>query len=406
MVEDNNLKLGDLLEKNIIKKSIKDNELVTFIPMESVSEEGRLLGQYVMRQSEVKKGLTYFEKNDVIVAKITPCFENGKGACLDELNTNIGYGSTEFHVLRARRDAVPRYIYYHTHSNNFRKKLEREMVGSAGQKRVPLNLIFQYPLKVSHSLDEQYKISEVLSDIDNLIVSIEKLICKKQKIKRGVMQELLTGKKRLEGFKREWSLTKLGEIGKCIRGVSYDPANDLKEYDAENTVRLLRSNNIFESKINFDEVQYVNENRVKEVQYILDNDIMICMANGSKELVGKSGIYTKKDNFKYTFGAFMGVYRITDNRINQKYISYLLQTYQFRNYINILLAGSSINNLKPSDIESIEFKLPEINEMNKITEIIADIDMEIDALSNKLKKYNIIKQGMMQELLTGRIRLV
>ncbi|GAA0109283.1 restriction endonuclease subunit S [Clostridium tertium] len=400
MVEKNNLKLGDLLEKNIIKKSIKDNELVTFIPMEYVSEDGRLLEQCVTRQSKVKKGLTYFEKNDVIVAKITPCFENGKGACLDELATNVGYGSTEFHVLRARKDVVPRYIYYHTHANNFRRKLEREMVGSAGQKRVPLNLILKYPLQVTHSTKEQYKIATALSDIDNLIISVEKLINKKQKIKQGVMQELLTGKKRLTGFKDEWINIKLKELGQFISGSGFPLIYQSEEKNQYPFYKVSDFNNLGNSIYMVNANNYISEEvrQILNAKIIPRNSIVFAKIGAAILLERKRIISTECciDNNMMCF--------IPKNTLfNEKLAYYIFHSIK----LSTLISATALPSLSAKSIGEIEVCIPsDIIEQKVIAGVLTDIDLEIEGLKQKLNKYKDIKQGMMQELLTGRIRLI
>ena len=189
--------LGDFFELNPSKTYLNDTDLVTFIRMEDVSESGSLINQNIMPFCSIKKGLTFFERNDVLVAKITPCFENGKGACLDTLETKCGFGSTEFHVLRARKNAVPRYIFYQTQLPEFRNRLEAEMIGTAGQKRVPAHAIIDYPLPVYHSRDEQRAIATILSDMDAEIAALEQQRDKTRALKQGMMQELLTGKTRL-----------------------------------------------------------------------------------------------------------------------------------------------------------------------------------------------------------------
>lgn len=190
-------KLGDFFELNPGKTYLNDTDLVTFTRMEDISESGNLINQNIMPFSSIKKGLTFFERNDVLVAKITPCFENGKGACLDTLETKCGFGSTEFHVLRARKNAVPRYIFYQTQLPEFRNRLEAEMNGTAGQKRVPAQAIIDYPLPIYHSREEQRAIATILSDMDAEIAVLEQKLEKLRALKQGMMQELLTGKTRL-----------------------------------------------------------------------------------------------------------------------------------------------------------------------------------------------------------------
>jgi type I restriction enzyme S subunit len=149
----------------------------------------------------------------------------------------------------------------------------------------------------------------------------------------------------------------------------------------------------------------VKVDRVREHQILREGDVLICMANGSKALVGKAAYFEINDGFEYTFGAFMGAYR-GNEQANRRFVFYLFQTGRYRDYITNLLAGSSINNLSPSSIESLEFKFPKLSEQEAIAETLTDMDRELIALESRLAKTCELKQGMMQELLTGRTRLV
>jgi type I restriction enzyme S subunit len=130
------------------------------------------------------------------------------------------------------------------------------------------------------------------------------------------------------------------------------------------------------------------------------------MANGSKALVGKAGIFKLNDGHEYTFGAFMGCFRTNYTEANPAYVFYLLLTGRYRDHINNLLAGSSINNLRPSSIESLEFSMPPMPEQTAIAEVLSEMDGELAALEERREKTRALKQSMMQALLTGRIRLV
>ena len=141
-------------------------------------------------------------------------------------------------------------------------------------------------------------------------------------------------------------------------------------------------------------------------QLLKASDILICTANGSKALVGKAGFFSVNDGYDYTFGAFMGCFRSNTTESSPSFVFYLFQTGRYRNYINNLLAGSSINNLSPSSIESLEFQMPPMREQTAIATVLSDMDAELTALEARRDKTRALKQGMMQELLTGRIRLV
>jgi type I restriction enzyme S subunit len=172
------------------------------------------------------------------------------------------------------------------------------------------------------------------------------------------------------------------------------------------TVRLLRSNNVQQSLLGFDDVQFVSEARVSDEQILRPGDIVVCMANGSKALVGKSGVFRRVETQRYTFGAFMGCFRTDRSKAAPLFVRYLFLTKAYQDYINNLLAGSAINNLAPSSIESLAFTVPQEDEQVAIAEVLSDMDSEIEALVAERDKMRLVKQGMMQELLSGRVRLV
>lgn len=149
-----------------------------------------------------------------------------------------------------------------------------------------------------------------------------------------------------------------------------------------------------------------NSDKVSETQVLRERDILICMANGSKALVGKAGFFNVSDGYEYTFGAFMGCFRTGSTDANPTFVFYLFQTGRYRNYINNLLAGSSINNLTPTSIESLDFSIPPLPEQTAIAVALSEMDAEIADLDAQLTKTRTLKQGMMQKLLTGEIRLI
>lgn len=312
-------------------------------------------------------------------------------------------------LLRVRlkcKDNDARYLSYHFHSEGFKQRVRDVAVGqtmASLNTRILMGVITVIPPTKA----EQEAIAEALSDADALIESLEQLIAKKRHLKQGTMQELLTGKKRLPGFSGEWEVKAFREMGKCYRGVSYNPSADLSTFDTDSTFRLLRSNNVQEAKVVFSDMQFVNSRKVSDIQRLRRNDILICMANGSKNLVGKAGQYFADDGYTYTFGAFMGCFRPDEQAIEPDYVSYIFQTEKYRKHISLLLAGSSINNLRPSDLEALSIPVPsQHTEQTAIAAILSDMDAEIAALEAKLAKVRQLKQGMMQELLTGRTRLV
>ena len=151
--------------KRVDTKNIDDSTIVTFVPMPSVSD---VLGEIVKPLSEklqkVKKGYTNFCTDDVIFAKITPCMENGKSAVVGTLENNIGFGSTEFHVIRCNANIFNRYIYHLVRWKKFRDEAKAVMTGAVGQQRVPTAFLEEYPLNLP-TFDEQIEIVRILDNI-------------------------------------------------------------------------------------------------------------------------------------------------------------------------------------------------------------------------------------------------
>ncbi|MBR2392444.1 MAG: restriction endonuclease subunit S [Elusimicrobiaceae bacterium] len=134
--------------------SLADTETVSFLPMPSVQEESLEYVEQKATFGKVKKGYTKFQDDDVLFAKITPCMENGKGCIVHNLSHGIGFGSTEFHVLRCHKEVLPKFIYYFVIRRNFRADAKNNMSGAVGQQRVPADFLKEHAFSLP-SLPEQ-----------------------------------------------------------------------------------------------------------------------------------------------------------------------------------------------------------------------------------------------------------
>ena len=153
-------RLGDICELNPRKSEVKDFEgNVSFVPMAMVSETYMYFSVQEQKPlKEVYSGYTYFRDDDVLLAKVTPCFENGKSGLAKNLENGIGFGSSEFFVLRANPDRVlPEYIYYIINSNRFISEGTPQMTGTGGLRRLTKDFVLNYPVSLP-PLDEQRKI--------------------------------------------------------------------------------------------------------------------------------------------------------------------------------------------------------------------------------------------------------
>jgi len=171
--------LKDITIINPSKKEIeeiKSNLEISFITMADISEDGRINVDNIKKLEDVKNNFTFFKENDVLFAKITPCMENGKGGVAKSLKNNIGFGTTEIHVLRPISNITnSQWIYHLTKLPLFRKDAEIHMTGSAGQKRVPTTYLANFKIKVP-PIELQNKFAERIEKIEKLKFEIEKSI--------------------------------------------------------------------------------------------------------------------------------------------------------------------------------------------------------------------------------------
>lgn len=192
------VKLGDLVSINPPRPATPPDGMVSFVPMDAVSEDAKLMYSLERNYCDVSTGFTSFKDGDILIAKITPCFQNGKGAIVNNLINGIGFGSTEFHVLRPQKGVSANFIYHVTNSYEFRVRGESNMQGSAGQKRVPLDFLrhFKFYCPVDH--EEQQKIASTLDKLDNQYENLRLQRNLLEQQRKALMQQLFTGKRRVK----------------------------------------------------------------------------------------------------------------------------------------------------------------------------------------------------------------
>jgi type I restriction enzyme S subunit len=297
-------------------------------------------------------------------------------------------------VVLRQGDLHPRFLGYASNSEYFKIQKSQRAQGDSvvhiyGRDLAELFLAFPSDEK------EQKAIAEALSDVDALIESLEKLIAKKRAIKTAAMQELLTGKTRLPGFGGNWSKKTLGQLGDCIIGLTYSPSQI-----SDQGAIVLRSSNVQHGTFAFKDVVRVKAD-IPEKLMVIPNDILICVRNGSRALIGKCAMISER-MVGMTFGAFMSIYRSDFGQ----FLFYQFQSNQIQNQINQNL-GATINQITNKTMNAFIVDFPEDEEERiAISDILTNMDSEIELFVKQFEKTKAIKQGMMQELLTGRARLV
>lgn len=243
--------------------------------------------------------------------------------------------------------------------------------------------------------DEQKKIGILLKNLDAKIEILDNKLQMCQNFKKYLMQQIFTQKLRFADSDSCWKEISLKDIGTFYRGHSYNSTNV-----ADEGLLVLRSNNIQGNVLDFSEdgLQFVDKDCKKELE-LQKNDIVICMSNGTRRLVGKSAEYTGNYENKVTVGAFCSIFR-TKNKLAK----YLFQTESYKKNLYLILAGTNINNLKNSDLEKFKFNIPtNESEINKIHDLFVSIDNKIDYNKKQLEEITLFKKGLLQQMFVVRI---
>jgi len=254
------------------------------------------------------------------------------------------------------------------------------------------------PIILPPTKSEQTAIATALSDTDALIENLEKLIAKKRNIKQGVMQELLTGKKRLAGFKGKWVTIKIGEVADIHKGNGLSKTK-LKQAGKYGCILYGELFTTYKRIIK----NAISHTDYEEGVYSKAGDILMPGSTTTTGIDLAIASAVLKDNI--LLGGDINVIRPKTASINSIFLAYYI-TEVLKHKILELTQGITIIHLYGKDLKTLEIAIPEISEQDAIGKILVDIDEELSGLENQMNKYQLIKQGMMQKLLTGKIRLV
>ena len=312
------VRIGEVADINPTFKSatILPNELVDFLPMAAVEE-----GNSVARATEyrpladVQKGYTNFNDGDVLLAKITPCFENGKIAQV-RLKHRCGFGSTEFHVLRPHDDKLDgRYLVHFLRRDEIRIDGERKMTGSAGQRRVPKHFLESLPIYLP-ALPEQRRIAAILDQADALRAKRREALEQLDELQHAIFIEMfgdpVTNPK-------GWPVTNLGSFlldvtnGLTRRGGEADAGEDI----------VLRLRDIRAGSIDFSDPNRITLNDKERAKYqVALGELLFIRVNGNPDYVGRCALFDGHAEKIYFNDHVMRV-RLKDGLIGG-YLSHLL----------------------------------------------------------------------------------
>lgn len=263
---------------------------------------------------------------------------------------------------------------------------------------------FRIPLP---PLPEQRAIAEALSDVDALISSLDRLISKKRAVKTAAMQQLLTGKRRPPGFSGGWETRRLGEVFAFL-GTANNPRSDLSEDGQVGYMHYGDVHGTSSSHLDCDNVHVprISGELVQRVPLLQDGDLVMVDASEDYDGVGKSVEVKNVRGKKLVAGLHTLLLRGNKSIAADGFKGYLQFVPELRAALTRLATGISVYGISKNNVRNVKIKLPSVLEQAAIATVLSDMDAEIEALKARREKTRLVKQGITQELLTGRTRLV
>lgn len=296
---------------------------------------------------------------------------------------------------------------YLAHFINTRTVYLRDVVATGnGQPNLNTGLIGDFSVPLPTTKEEQEAIAEALSDADALIESLEQLLAKKRHLKQGTMQELLTGKKRLPGFSGEWVLRTLDSVVDALEaGVSVNSLDSLPHTGEPN---ILKTSAMADGRFMPIECKAIAPFDISRARANPRRDTILISRMNTPDLVGEVGYVD--DDYPWLFlpdRIWMTRFRV-GSEICVRWLAYLLSSTEYKRLIQGAATGTSgsMKNISKPGLMALPVRFPSYSEQTAIASALSDMDAELADLEAQLAKTRALKQGMMQKLLTGEIRLL
>ena len=274
---------------------------------------------------------------------------------------------------------------------------------------LPREKFMEVPMPVPPPL-EQRAIATALSDVDALLGALDRLIAKKRDLKQAAMQQLLTGQTRLPGFQGEWDQVKLGDLFSFSGG--YSASRD--QLSTEGYCYLHygdvhgSSRTYVDTQADYQDIPKLDIplKRVSSNSLLEDGDVVFVDASEDDEGTSKHIVVVNKDKVPFISGLHTIVAKSKTNELAHEYRRYCFQTAAIRHQFLFYAVGTKVSGISKANIAKLKLSVPRVPEQTAIAALLSDMDAELSALEARRAKTRALKQAMMQELLTGRTRLV
>ncbi|WP_143269441.1 restriction endonuclease subunit S [Mangrovitalea sediminis] len=336
------------------------------------------------------------ERGDILMTRITAGIVGDTRLIDWDVNASI-YVSLA--LLKPNNLIESEYLYRYSRSTAFVRETEKRALTNATPKKINMQDIGPIPIPVPRNPKEQRAIATALSDVDALLEGLDRLIAKKRDLKQAAMQQLLTGQTRLPGFEGRWELVQAGDIGRFRGGSGFPNRFQGEVSGAYPFFKVSDMNNEGNDTFMVAANNYISESVQKQIGAVVFPPETIVFAKvGAAVFLERKKILTRPSCLDNN----MAGYVINAARVDVRFMHYAL----LRKKLGDLVSTTALPSLSGGVLAAMEFVLPPLKEQSAIANVLSDMDAELEALEQRHAKTAALKQAMMQELLTGRTRLV
>lgn len=335
--------------KGPARGALHADEVCDFVPMAGVHEDGTMEVLEKRPYHKVAKGYTSFRSGDVLLAKITPCFENGK-ISLARTSTEYAFGSTEFHVIRPMNgDLDSRYLYYFLRQGRIRADGENQMTGSAGQKRVPRSFLDQLKIPLP-DIEEQRRIAAILDKADGIRRKREQALNMTDRLLQSAFLEMFGDP---VSNPKGWPVVKLGD---CAEEVRYGTSVKCTD-DSSDGLPVLRIPNVVGGEVIWDDLKFasLSKNEIDKLR-MRSGDIIFVRTNGNPEYIARCAVFDAEE--EALFASYLIRARLSaHSKLTPRYVWMALSMPSYRRVLlretkttagNYNISGSGLKSLKIS----------------------------------------------------------
>ena len=383
------------------RRRLSDTDLVSFLPMENLGIDKKIVEPTQTKTlAQVAGSYTYFADGDVLLAKITPCFENGKLGIATNLTNGIGFGSSEYIVFRSATSVDKEWLYYYLSREVFRSEGAAQMSGAVGHKRVTKEFIESHPIPLP-PLPEQKRIVAILDEafagIATAVANTEKNLASARELFESYLSSVFTQK----GV--GWEEKRLGGLCERITKGSSPKWQGIK-YVEEPGVLFVTSENVGQNRMIFMKTKYVEESfNKKESRSILNpGDVLTNIVGAS---IGRTAIFDRED--LANINQAVCLIRCDPRKIINGYLSHLLNSPYFRQILHDNEIDNARANLSLGFFKALLIPVPPLDEQKIIVSRLDELSSETQRLESlyqhKLTTLAELKQSLLHKAFSGEL---